>query len=379
MSLRGCLLVGAISFASLSDGGLWFRHPAGVQQKRGAHMGKALSEDENPSRPASDSAWRRAWPVLRLASTVVMIYVLLTKVDWTSVTQIGRRGFGLILISFLTTLLGIVLSGYRWQRVLDALEVPSRIRDLVELQLAGMFAGNFLPSTVGGDVVRATWLAKLNKLGADSAASVVLERLTGWLVLPLLVLAGMLIDPGVLHLGGISKAILFVALLTLSGLVAVVAIFRSSNLTRRVRRIKAIAELLQSLYSGLGKLQRKPSTLLPVFGWAFSYQVCVLLASIFAAQALHISIGWREMLVFIPTVAMLQVVPLTIGGLGIREGALILMLHPLGIGSAQAIAFGLLVYAINIGASLLGAPSFALGSRRIVARYVATVKGAPGE
>ncbi|MDA8262303.1 MAG: lysylphosphatidylglycerol synthase transmembrane domain-containing protein [Actinomycetota bacterium] len=317
--------------------------------------------------------------MLRLASTVVMIYVLLTKVDWTSVTQIGRRGFGLIIISFLTTLLGIVLSGYRWQRVLDALEVPSRIRDLVELQLAGMFAGNFLPSTVGGDVVRATWLAKLNKLGADSAASVVLERLTGWLVLPLLVLAGMLIDPGVLHLGGISKVILSVALLTLSGLVAVVAIFRSSNLTRRVRRIKAIAELLQSLYSGLGKLQRKPSTLLPVFGWAFMYQVCALLASIFAAQALHISIGWREMLVFIPTVAMLQVVPLTIGGLGIREGALVLMLHPLGIGSAQAIAFGLLVYAINIGASLLGAPSFALGSSRIVARYVATVKGVSGE
>ncbi|MDA8116224.1 MAG: lysylphosphatidylglycerol synthase transmembrane domain-containing protein [Actinomycetota bacterium] len=312
-----------------------------------------------------------------MASTVVMVYVLFTKVDWTSVTQIGRRGFGLILISFLTTLVGIVLSGYRWQRVLDALEVPSRMRDLVELQLAGMFAGNFLPSTVGGDVVRATWLAKLNKLGADSAASVVLERLTGWLVLPLLVLAGMFIDPGILHLGGISKIILLVALLTLSGLVAIVAVFRSAHLTKRARRVKAIGELLQSLYSGLGKVQRRPSTLLPVFGWAFMYQLCVLLASIFAAQALHISIGWKEMLVFVPTVAMLQVVPLTIGGLGIREGALVLMLHPLGIGSAQAIAFGLLVYAINIGASLLGAPSFALGSNRIVARHVAALKGAP--
>ena len=342
-------------------------------------MGKALSEDKNSSRPASDSAWRRAWPVLRLASTVVMVYVLFTKVDWSSVAQIGRRGLGLIIISFLTTLVGIVLSGYRWQRVLDALEVPSRMRDLVELQLAGMFAGNFLPSTVGGDVVRATWLAKLNKLGADSAASVVLERLTGWLVLPLLVLAGMFIDPGILDLGGISKVILLVALLTLCGLVAIVAVFRSAHLTRKIRRVKAVGEVLQSLYSGLGKVQRRPSTLLPVFGWAFMYQLCVLLASIFAAQALHISIGWKEMLVFVPTVAMLQVVPLTIGGLGVREGALVLMLHPLGIGSAQAIAFGLLVYAINVGASLLGAPSFALGSSRIVARHVAALKGASEE
>ncbi len=332
-------------------------------------MANALSDNEIPSQaPVETAWWKKALPVVRVAGTVIMFYVLITKVQWASLGQIGKKGIGLIVVAFLATLLSIVLSGIRWQRVLDALEVPSRIRDLVELQLAGMFAGNFLPSTVGGDVVRARWLAKVNKTTSDSIASVVLERLTGWLVLPILVLAGTLTDPSIWHLGEVSKAVVFVAAATLVALFFLLALARSTNLSARASRIAVLAGLLEAIYRGIGKLERKPASLARLLGWAFLYQLCVLVASIFAAQALHISIGWRELLVFVPAVAMLQVLPLTIGGLGIREGALVLMLHPLGIAPAQAIAFGLLVYALNISASLFGAPSFALGSRRMLVR-----------
>ncbi len=335
----------------------------------GSRMSNALSDNEIPSNaPGETAAWKKALPVIRVAGTIIMFYVLVTKVQWSSLGQIGKKGVGLILIAFLATLLGIVLSGVRWQRVLDALEVPSRMRDLVELQLAGMFAGNFLPSTVGGDVVRATWLAKVNKATSDSIASVVLERLTGWLVLPVLVLAGTLTDPSIWHLGAVSKLIVYVAAATLVGLVAILALARSANLSARASKSAVVAGFLDAVYRGVGKFGRKPASLARLLGWAFLYQLCVLVASIFAARALDISIGWRELMVFVPAVAMLQVLPLTIGGLGIREGALVLMLHPLGIGSAQAIAFGLLVYALNIAASLFGAPSFALGSRRMLRR-----------
>jgi uncharacterized membrane protein YbhN (UPF0104 family) len=61
---------------------------------------------------------------------------------------------------------------------------------------------------------------------------------------------------------------------------------------------------------------------------------------------------------------MAQTVPISLGGLGIREGALVLFLHPLGVPTGRAVALGLLVYALNLTVSLLGAPSFALGGRR---------------
>ena len=67
-----------------------------------------------------------------------------------------------------------------------------------------------------------------------------------------------------------------------------------------------------------------------------------------------------------PAVAILQVLPFpTIGGLGVREGALVLFLGPLGVSQSQAIALGLVVYGINLTVSLLGAPAFAVGRKTI--------------
>ena len=69
-------------------------------------------------------------------------------------------------------------------------------------------------------------------------------------------------------------------------------------------------------------------------------------------------------LAFVPAVAIVQVMPLSIGGLGFREGAFALFLGPLGVPSTRAIALGLLIYVINLTVSLAGAPAFALGGRR---------------
>jgi uncharacterized membrane protein YbhN (UPF0104 family) len=67
---------------------------------------------------------------------------------------------------------------------------------------------------------------------------------------------------------------------------------------------------------------------------------------------------------FMPVVAIVQVLPFpTIGGLGLREGALVVFLGPLGVSQSHAIALGLLVYGINLTVSLLGAPAFAAGGR----------------
>ena len=76
---------------------------------------------------------------------------------------------------------------------------------------------------------------------------------------------------------------------------------------------------------------------------------------------------WREVvyvLAFMPAVAIAQVLPISLGGLGVREGAFVMFLGPLGVAAGQAVALGLLVYGLNLAASLLGAPAFAVGGRR---------------
>jgi glycosyltransferase 2 family protein len=73
--------------------------------------------------------------------------------------------------------------------------------------------------------------------------------------------------------------------------------------------------------------------------------------------------GPTALLAFFPAVAIAQVLPVGISGLGIREGAFVLFLGSLGVPDEQAVALGLLLYLLNLGVSLLGAPAFAFGGR----------------
>ncbi|MGH9178731.1 MAG: lysylphosphatidylglycerol synthase domain-containing protein, partial [Acidimicrobiales bacterium] len=95
----------------------------------------------------------------------------------------------------------------------------------------------------------------------------------------------------------------------------------------------------------------------------FAYQLAVMLGAFLAAKAMGLAVGWTAILAFFPVVAIVQVLPLTVSGLGTREAALVFFLHPLGVAQADAFALGLLIYFVNLGVSLLGAPAFALGSR----------------
>ena len=106
------------------------------------------------------------------------------------------RYFGPRSSSVATTFVAVVLSAVRWQRVLAGLDLRARIRTLLSHHLACLFVSSFLPSTVGGDVLRVTRLSAANGERPATFASVVLERLTGWIVLPVITILGLAVTPG---------------------------------------------------------------------------------------------------------------------------------------------------------------------------------------
>ena len=88
-------------------------------------------------------------------------------------------------------------------------------------------------------------------------------------------------------------------------------------------------------------------------------------AALMVAAALGFGwLGMTPLLAFFPAVLIAQVLPIGIAGLGVREGAFIVFLTPLGVPAEQAVALGLVLYALNLVVSLVGAPTFAVGGRR---------------
>ena len=294
-----------------------------------------------------------------------MLGVLVTRLKPSSLLPSAHgRALAWAAAGVAVMLVALVLSAVRWQRVLRAMELPARLTTLVSHSLAGLFVANFLPSTIGGDVLRVARLSAANGERPGSFASVVLERLTGFVVLPALSLLALFTHPQLMHLGAATNLAVTLSLGTLVLLGAVVIAAGNPRLGRRLADHPGWLRFLGAVHLGLDRIRRRPGAAASVLATAVAYQLAVVLAGWLAARALGIDLGWGAFMAFVPAVAIAQVIPVSFNGLGVREGAFVLFLTPLGIVARQAVALGLLLYAMNMAVSLLGAAAFAAGPRR---------------
>jgi glycosyltransferase 2 family protein len=306
---------------------------------------------------------------LRLAVSAGMLAVLITKVPSFSPSDLVPQwsvGTALWLgAAALLTLAGIILSALRWQKVLDALDIDAGLPRLMSHYLAGQFVSNVLPTTIGGDVLRVSRLSKDTGESPGTFASVVLERLTGWLVLPVITIVGFAVNPGLRHLGTATRVALLLAVGTLVLLAAVLVAAGSPRLGGRFATTGGWRRFVGAVHLGVDRLRSDPGAAANVLVAGFAYQLALVLSAVAAARALGLQpAGLTALLAFFPAVLIAQVLPISMSGLGVREGAFVLFLQPLGVAQHEAIALGLLLYMLNLVVSLLGAPAFAAGGRR---------------
>lgn len=305
---------------------------------------------------------------LRIILSVAMLGVLVWRVPSFDAEEVlpelTTRTVLWLLVAALLTLGGLVLSALRWQRVLQVLGLHAGLRRLLSHYLAGQFVSNVLPTTIGGDVLRVSRLSRETGESPSTFASVVLERLTGWLVLPIISVAGFLVNPPLQHLGTATRVALGLAFATLLALSILLYAVADQRIGGRFAARDGWRRFAGAVHLGLAELRRQPGAAVNVLLVGFAYQLVLVLAAAAAAQALGVRpAGLTALLAFFPAVAIAQVLPIGISGLGIREGAFALFLGPLGVTTEEAIALGLLLYLLNLGVSLLGAPAFAVGGR----------------
>jgi uncharacterized protein (TIRG00374 family) len=304
----------------------------------------------------------------RLIASFGMLAFLLSKFTSFNLSELLPEWHASTLAWLLSclalTIFAVGLAAVRWQRVADVLHLHARLRTFFSQYLAGMFVSSVLPSTIGGDVVRVSRLSATTGDTPGSFASVILERVSGWVVLPLLTFAGLALHPSLLHLGYASRLALLLAVGALIVLAVLVAAGISPKLGGRLAHNEGWTRFIGAVHLGMEQFRKAPSAMFAVLGVSLAYQLTLVVAAWMLGHALGLNIGITVLLAFMPAVAMAQVLPISIGGLGLREGALVLFLHPLGVSYEHAIAFGLLIYGMTLLVSLLGAPAFAVGSGR---------------
>lgn len=322
------------------------------------------------ARPAVHLSRPQIVLVGRLVISAILLWILMTRIgaNWSeAIPDPTTRTLAWLSGALILTFVGVVVSAVRWGAVLAALGQHPPFKRLLSLYLAGQFMGNVLPSTIGGDALRVSRLSRDNGEMPTTFASVVLERLTGWVVLPVITLTGLLVNPGLRELGQASAIAFATAAgtLLLLAIVLVLTARTGSGLEIRLEHNEGWRRFTSAVRFGVQRLAHHPGATARILATGFAYQLILIAAALMAARALGLpaGVGPTALLAFVPAVLIAQVLPISISGLGVREGLFALFLHPLGVPRSQAIALGLLLYVLNLLVSLLGAPAFAIGQK----------------
>lgn len=302
---------------------------------------------------------------LRLLVSGALFAILLTKIHFDDFVPPHHTSgtWAFLAAGILLMALSFVLASWRWQRVLSVFGYHVRLRTLTKHYLAGQFVGNLLPSTIGGDVLRVSRSSADTGNTTDAFAAVVLERLTGFVVLPILVLAGFAAMPSLFDEPRSSLALL-IAGGTVVFLGVILFLAGHPKAAGRFADHDNWMRAIGAVHVGVDRLRRDPRDAAVALLAALAYQIVVVGSVYCAFHVVDVRVPNASILAYVPAVAMAQVVPVTIGGLGVREGMLAFLFHPLGVPTGRAVAIGLLWYGMTLLVSILGAPAFAVGHKR---------------
>jgi uncharacterized membrane protein YbhN (UPF0104 family) len=292
--------------------------------------------------------------LLRLVISLGALAFILVTSDPDQVVNLVRRADPkLMLAAFVLVVFGIVVRAVRWMVLLRALGIQVPLRRLVELYFVGTFFNAFLPSGFGGDVVRVLELTQDAHVAA-AVGTVIVDRMTGILVLFAMALAVLPFSGGLLPAETISA----IGLLAVGGLVAGGVVLHGGLLRRWGRLLPGRLSLTGE--NALARVYRAvtdcgPRAVAQALGVSVVFNLILVIYNYLIARAVGVDIAFTYFLVFVPVLSITLMVPISVGGLGVREGAAKVLFPLAGVDEAAAVAASLGVYLIaRLLAGLVG-------------------------
>ncbi len=248
------------------------------------------------------------------------------------------------------------LSCVRWQVVLNSSGHSAPMGSLLSSYFAGMFLNIFLPGALGGDVYRVYRVAKQTKDSEVALVSVFLERFTGLAALSALALIGL--PPAFKLIGRWDIIVLFLA--CVASLVGAVLLISSPKLLIWAEpwlekfRLGKVAERFAKIQILLRKFAQHRQALALSMGLSLLLQLAIVYYHYLVAQQLKIPISYLELLVFIPIIVVVTLLPISLGGLGLKEGLWVYLFSRIGLSAEQALLLSLVITALSWLLSLPG-------------------------
>ena len=311
-----------------------------------------------PDAAAPKPRWKRALGWSKWVVSAALIAWVLWRTDLGQVGSALRGANPLLLgAAFLQIPLGVLIGAFRWKWLLAAGGVRASLAYLIGGGCVAAFVRLFLPSTIGGDAVRVydSWRAGASK--SLAVATIGVDRLLGLFALALLACAAMALNPrteaipGARWLGWAAAG----GLLVVVGWIFIVGPAAPGPVKSAWRLVPgAFRRPFDKLFGALGTFRGKHGVLASVFGMSVVLQFNVVAFYWLIALALGLELTFLDMLAAAPIAVFVMLIPITINGIGLREGIWIVLLGAYGLGEPAAVALSWIELGLFVAFGLLG-------------------------
>ncbi|MBN2412331.1 flippase-like domain-containing protein [candidate division KSB1 bacterium] len=294
-------------------------------------------------------------------SGAILLY-LLSKIDIeVARTTLGSLKYKYLLLALIPILIELILKSYKWQMLLQVKYIKVPFFQIFKIYYISSFIGMFLPSSLAIDLLRTYSLSRYIKNTHDSVSTVFVDRLLGVLSLVFVVLIGIL----AVKTNFINNTVQLVITI----LVSLFILFSCIILSRYVivffewvlkkckfshLKIEKYTNLLHRIYQSIIDFKNNKIEVFKVFLISIFFQFNRVAISYAVALSFNLNISFKYWVIIVPLVTLATMLPLAIGGIGVREGAFVFFLSQLGVSISTAFLLSLTTFLLVVITSLPG-------------------------
>lgn len=298
-----------------------------------------------------------AW--LRWAVSVVILVVIFTQVDFSVFGRIAAQAKpSWLLVGMLMIFLEQVAVALAWRAMLATKEYHVPFIAMLKIMLAANFLGFVFPSSAGSDVVKVVGLSRYIDNAAEALSSLFIFRVMGYVLLFAIALVAATLfshrlpDEPLIEAISLALVIGFVA-----GGAAVIFARPALGVAKKILtnlNMPGVYSKLKELYESLSFYIRHEGAMTKALAGSFFMQVDRIVYVYIIALALGLDVDAVALCVFVPIITAMTMLPVSISGIGVREGAYVVLFGYVGLSAGQALSLSICGFALDIAYVLIG-------------------------
>lgn len=293
--------------------------------------------------------------IFKVGVSITLIFLLLKRIGVNQLANdLKNIEINYLLVAVFFTLLGFFVQVARLQVIISSQKIKISFWKVFVFNLVSTFFGIFLPTIIGGDVVKMAFLGIYSGKKATSAGVVTMDRVIGtYALVAVALIAGILGSRLLTHdivlytIYAFVGAFIALLILNIKPLWNKIWYFLEKKLKLKLGGFRIFVETLQSY-------KVTEPTFIKGFLLSIFFYVSIIVSNYFVSLALGLNVNLVAFFVFVPLLSLASMLPISISGIGVRESVSVIFFSTMGVSSSNGVLLSLIPFAIKAIMGLIG-------------------------